>query len=95
MEDKVLSEKSPLFGRRTIQIRLEPFPYPEAAEFVPGYSNEEKAICYGITGGVAKYLSILDEKKSLDENIIEQFFTKTGYLYDETRNLLTQSFPIR
>ena len=92
MEDKVLSEKSPLFGRRTIQIRLEPFPYPEAAEFVPGYSNEEKAICYGITGGVAKYLSILDEKKSLDENIIEQFFIKTGYLYDETRNLLTQEF---
>ena len=92
MEDKVLSEKSPLFGRRTIQIRLEPFTYPEAAEFVPGYSNEEKAICYGITGGVAKYLSILDEKKSLDENIIEQFFTKTGYLYDETRNLLTQEF---
>ena len=92
MEDKVLSEKSPLFGRRSIQIRLEPFNYLESAEFVPGYSNEEKAVCYGITGGVAKYLSMLDENKSLDRNITEQFFTKTGYLYDETRNLLTQEF---
>lgn len=92
VEDKVLSEKSSLFGRRTIQIRLEPFDYLESAEFVPHYSNEEKAVCYGITGGVAKYLSMLDEKKSLDENIVEQFFAKTGYLYDEARNLLTQEF---
>ena len=92
MEDKVLSEKSPLFGRRTAQMKLEAFNYLEAAEFVPDYSNEDKAICYGITGGVAKYLSLIDSKKSIDENIVEQFFEKTGYLYDETRNLLTQEF---
>ena len=92
MEDKVLSEKSPLFGRRTVQIKLEAFNYLEAAEFVPNYSTEDKAICYGITGGVAKYLSLIDNKKTIDENIIEQFFEKTGYLYDETRNLLTQEF---
>ncbi len=92
MEDKVLSEKSPLFGRRTTQIKLEAFDYLETAEFVPNYSAEEKAICYGITGGVAKYLSLIDNTKSLDENIVEQFFEKTGYLYDETRNLLIQEF---
>ena len=92
MEDKVLSEKSPLFGRRTAQIKLEAFNYIEAADFVPNYSNEDKAICYGITGGVAKYLSLIDNQKSIDENIIELFFEKTGYLYDETRNLLIQEF---
>lgn len=92
MEDKVLSEKSPLFGRRTAQIKLEAFNYLEAAEFVPDYSNEDKAICYGITGGVAKYLSLIDGTKSIDDNITEQFFDKTGYLYDETRNLLVQEF---
>ena len=92
MEDKVLSEKSPLFGRRTAQIKLEAFSYLEAAEFVPNYSNEDKAICYGITGGVAKYLSLIDAEKSIHENIITQFFEKTGYLYDETRNLLIQEF---
>lgn len=92
MEDKVLSEKSPLFGRRTAQIKLEAFNYLEAAEFVPDYSNEDKAVCYGITGGVAKYLSLIEPSKSIDENIVAQFFEKTGYLYDETRNLLTQEF---
>lgn len=92
MEDKVLSEKSPLFGRRTAQIKLEAFSYLEVAEFVPNYSNEDKAICYGVTGGVAKYLSLIDTEKSIHENIVEQFFEKTGYLYDETRNLLVQEF---
>ncbi len=92
MENKVMSEKSPLFGRRDSQIKLEAFPYRDAALFVPEYSAEDKAICYGITGGVAKYLSMLDGGKSLDDNIKRLFFCTDGYLYDETRNLLTQEF---
>lgn len=92
MENKVLSEKSPLFGRRDSQIKLEGFDYLDAAKFVPNYSNEDKAICYGITGGVAKYLSMIDATKSLDENIVRLFFRTDGYLYDETKNLLTQEF---
>lgn len=92
MENKVLSEKSPLFGRRDSQIRLEAFDYKDSALFVPNYSYEEKAICYGITGGVARYLSLIDRTKSLDENIVRLFFRTDGYLYDKTRNLLTQEF---
>ena len=71
---------------------MEAFSYLEAAEFVPNYSNEDKAVCYGITGGVAKYLSMIDPERSIDENIVKLFFRTDGYLYDETRNLLTQEF---
>ena len=92
MEKKVLSEKSPLFGRRDSQIRLEAFNYLDAAKFVPDYSCKDKAVCYGITGGVARYLSMIDPSKSIDENIVRLFFRTDGYLYDETRNLLTQEF---
>ncbi|MDY6287527.1 MAG: ATP-binding protein [Lachnospiraceae bacterium] len=92
MENKVLSEKSPLYGRRNTQIRLEAFDYLEAAEFVPDYSAEDKAIIYGITGGVAKYLAMIDPRGSADDNIKAQFFNTDGYLYDEPRNLLAQEF---
>ncbi|MCC6094606.1 MAG: ATP-binding protein [Eubacterium sp.] len=92
MEDKVLSEKSPLFGRRDSQIRLKEFSYLEAAEFVPDYSYEDKAICFGVTGGVAKYLAMFDPERTLDENIQMLFFKSDGYLYDEPHNLLTQEF---
>lgn len=92
MENKVLSEKSPLFGRRDSQMKLGTFDYLDSAKFVPNYSSEDKAICYGITGGVAKYLALIDPDKSLDDNIIRLFFKTDGYLYDETRNLLAQEF---
>lgn len=92
MENKILSEKSPLFGRRTSQIKLEAFNYSDSALFVPSYTAEEKAICYGVTGGVAKYLALFDDSMSLDDNIKKLFFNKDGYLYDEPRNLLTQEF---
>ena len=92
MEKKVLSEKSPIFGRRDSQIKLEAFNYRDSALFVPKYSAEDKAICYGVTGGVAKYLSLFDAGKSLDKNIIRLFFDADGYLFDETRNLLIQEF---
>ncbi len=43
MEKEVMSEKSPLFGRRTNQIFLKPFDYLESAQFVPHYTNEENS----------------------------------------------------
>lgn len=92
MEMKVLSEKSPLFGRRDSQIRLAPFDYRESALFVPDYSPEEKALCYGVTGGVAKYLSLFDPSLDFGENVKRLFFRPDGYLYDEPRNLLVQEF---
>lgn len=92
MEDEVLSEKSPLFGRRTMQIRLEPFSYLQTARFFPSWTREQQAVAYGITGGIAKYLSLIDQNKNVDENIQELYFSKTGYLYEEADNLLTQEF---
>lgn len=92
MEKEILGEKSPLFGRRTNQIFLKPFHYLDSAEFVPGYSDEEKAIVFGVTGGVAKYLTLFDDSLSLDDNLINNFFHPSGYLYEEPLNLLTQEF---
>ena len=92
MEKDVLSEKSPLFGRRTNQIFLKPFNCLDAAKFVPAYTNEEKAIVFGVTGGIAKYLTLFDDALSLDRNLINNFFRPSGYLYEEPFNLLTQEF---
>ncbi|MBQ1916309.1 MAG: ATP-binding protein [Lachnospiraceae bacterium] len=92
MEDEVLSEKSPLFGRRDSQIYLREFDYLEAAEFVPEYSSEDKALCFGVTGGVAKYLALINPKQDIDTNIKRLMFSTDGYLFDEPHNLLTQEF---
>lgn len=44
MKDEVLSESAPLHGRSDLELKIRPFNYLETAEFLDGYSNEEKAV---------------------------------------------------
>jgi AAA+ ATPase superfamily predicted ATPase len=90
MENQVLGYQSPLYGRRTAQMKIEAFDYRDSAAFVPAYSLEEKALVYGLTGGIPKYLELFDDSLSLKENVIKNFFSPTGYLYEEPSNLLKQ-----
>lgn len=53
MEDHVLAYKSPLYGRRTAQIKLQPFDFGETCRCFANYSAEEKALAYGIMGDTA------------------------------------------
>ena len=90
MRESVLGEGAPLHGRSTLELRLRPMDYLESASFVPNYTNEEKAIVYGLTGGVPKYLEQFDDDKPLDDNIASQFFSSTGYFSEEQiQTLLT------
>jgi AAA+ ATPase superfamily predicted ATPase len=90
MENQVLGYQSPLYGQRTAQMKIEAFDYRDAAAFVPHYSFEEKALVYGITGGVPKYLELFDDSTNLKKNVIKNFLTPVGYLYEEPKNLLKQ-----
>lgn len=90
MEEQVLGYKSPLYGRRTAQFKVKPFNFFESIKYHKNYSNEEKAVIYGITGGTPEYLSKIDENISLRENIIEMFLREDGHLYEEPSSLLKQ-----
>lgn len=83
MKDEVLAESAPLHGRSDLELKLRPFNYLETADFLASYSNEEKAICYGLTNGVAKYIEQIDTNLSLEENIINQFYSIGGYFSEE------------
>lgn len=90
MEKQVLNSKSPLYGRRTSQLKINPFNFQETLLMLKGVNYEDIAIYYGISGGVAEYLKYIDKEKSLDENLINLFFDKMGRLYEEPTNLLNQ-----
>ena len=90
MENQVLGHKSPLYGRRSAQYKLLPFDYIESAEMLPGFSNEEKIILYGVTGGTPEYLSRIDNELSVQENVRALFFDPSGRLFEEPTNLLKQ-----
>lgn len=90
MENQVLGYKSPLYGRRTAQFRVRAFTYFQSLPFMEGYDDEDKAVFYGITGGIPEYLSKINKELSLKENIISLYLNDSGALYEEPTNLLKQ-----
>ena len=83
MKDEVIAESAPLHGRSNLELKLRPFNYLETADFLKGFSNEEKAVCYGLSNGVAKYIEQFDPSLTLDENIVDQFYSIGGYFTEE------------
>ena len=90
MEKKVLSEKSPLFGRRTAQIKIEPLDYKKTYLFNKKISLENNALVYGITGGVPHYINELDVKNDIKSAILDNFLNRSSYLFGEPENILRQ-----
>ena len=92
MENQVLGEKSPLFGRRTGQLKINPLDYYEASRFYPNVSDEDKIRYYATIGGTPYYLSLIDEKLTFEENLKELYFEINGYLLNEGILLMKQEF---
>ena len=90
MERQVLSAKSPLYGRRTGQIRLRPFDFVDTEDFLSPMSRADAAILYAATGGVAEYLDFIDTGQSVTRNLAKLFFDPSGRLVEEPGNLLKQ-----
>ena len=90
MEKEVLSSKSPLFGRRTAQLHVEPLSYLDTARFHPELSVEDNALVYGITGGIPHYINKLDMRSDIRSALIHNFFDASAYLFEEPENLLKQ-----
>ena len=90
MEHQVLGYQSPLYGRRTAQLEIKPFNFFEYKDYYKHFSKEDLALVYGITGGIPQYMKFFNDSLSIKENIINNFLTPSGYLYEEPENLLKQ-----
>ena len=90
MEKQVLGHKSPLYGRRTGQLKLLPLPYYEGVRFFPCWTPEEQLIGYGICSGIPKYLELFAQYHSLQKAILGEFLLPSGHLIEEPENLMQQ-----
>lgn len=92
METEVLGYRSPLYGRRTGQWKVEPFTFRELAEFFPGFSFDERLKFYSFLDGIPEYVNKMDLQKNPEWNLKNRFFKRGEYLYEEAENLLRQEF---
>lgn len=90
MESQTLSYESPLYGRRTAQIKLKQIPFKYYQYFYPGMARKDLIERYAVTGGVPKYVELFAEKDDLFDAINQSIINPSGYLYDEPNFLLRQ-----
>lgn len=89
MESQTLNYNSPLYGRRTGQIKLKQISFENYKEFFENKLNEKQLIeKYAITGGVPKYIESFKSNKNIYEEIKENIINKQSYLYEEPVFLL-------
>lgn len=88
MESQTLAYSSPLYGRRTGQIKLKQIPFRHYQEFFPDKSKKELIEYYAITGGVPKYIELFYDSSDIHAAIENNVLSKSSFLCDEPNFLL-------
>ncbi|WP_435186731.1 ATP-binding protein [Halobellus sp. EA9] len=87
MESEVLGHESPLYGRRTGQIDVQPFSFQQAQDVIH-YDIEDAIRSFAVTGGTPMYLTLFHYDQPLKKNIQTHILSPTAVLYNEPEFLL-------
>jgi AAA+ ATPase superfamily predicted ATPase len=88
MEEQTLSYSSPLYGRRTGQIKLGQIKFRNYHEFFLGKERKELIKYYSVTGGVPKYIELFDDSNDIFSAIEKNVLSPQSFLYEEPVFLL-------
>lgn len=88
MKQQTLDYSSPLYGRRTAQIKLKQIRFPFYQDFYSGKNENELIPFYAVTGGVPKYIETFRDSESVEEGIENYILNQQSYLYEEPYFLL-------
>ena len=88
MRSQTLDYSSPLYGRRTGQIKLKQIPFSHYHEFFEGRTNNDLLPFYAVTGGVPKYIETFCGYTDIYEAIEQNVLNSQSFLYEEPYFLL-------
>ncbi|WP_372837830.1 ATP-binding protein [Pyrococcus kukulkanii] len=90
IKEKVLSYKSPLYGRRTASLRLRPLSFFSLRDFFPEADTRELVEVYGLTDGIPYYIAQV--KLPFWEWLDEEIKSPLTFFRDEVDFLLKYEF---
>lgn len=91
LEDK----KSPLYKRRTFEMRIGKLPFDEAVLFLSDMSSEDKSAYLALMSSYPYYLAAIDRRLSFDENIERLLFNEFGAFFNLPDQVLSNSTKVQ
>lgn len=88
MHQLTLNYTSPLYGRRTAQIKLSPMTFRDFKKFFKEQDNQRLLEFYGVFGGIPRYIKLVREDKDIYTNISENILQRDSFLYQEPKFVL-------
>jgi AAA+ ATPase superfamily predicted ATPase len=86
-------QRAPLFGRVDFRLQLLPFAFPEAGLFVPSLPPGERALAYGVLGGMPVHLQRWDDSLDHRANLLRLFADPVSPLVEEGEFILSSELP--
>ena len=90
MHSQTLSYDSPLYGRRTAQMKVGQIPFACYREFYENATDRQLVERYSVTGGVPKYIEQFPPGRDIYTSIAHNVLDRTSFLYDEPNFLLSR-----
>jgi hypothetical protein len=91
--EELQAQRAPLFGRVDLRLQLRPFDYAEAALFLPRLAAAERALAYGVLGGMPVYLQRWNDGLGHRANLQRLFADSTSPLVEEGEYVLSSELP--
>jgi AAA+ ATPase superfamily predicted ATPase len=94
--DKNILSSTGYLGRPSLHMTIEELPLKDCNKFWPIHGSEisafEKFKILAVTGGIPRYLELIDHRVSAEDNISKLFFSKDSPLYDEFKFIFTDIY---
>jgi uncharacterized protein len=90
METDVLGRKSPLYGRRTGQWKVDPLKFKDFINFFPKSKFVNLVEFYSITGGIPLYILTFNDSLNTYDNVVKSIAMRGSLLYEEAEFILKE-----
>jgi uncharacterized protein len=83
-----LDYQSPLYGRATARLKLQPLGFGALAAMLPNFSSEQRVAVYTVTGGVPAYIQLFDDQLNILQNLQQRIVTPANVMLSDAVFLL-------
>jgi uncharacterized protein len=88
IQRSALDYQSPLYGRATARLKLQPLSFGALASMLPRFNSEQRVVAYTITGGVPAYIELFDDSLNILQNLQQRIVTPANVMFTDAVFLL-------